>query len=361
MNGTRIGIVRRGYSVAGGAERYLGRFAAALAERGHQVVLFASPDWPDQDERFREIRRIPGDDPISFADRLAKEKPRDHCDLLYSFERVWDCDIYRAGDGVHRAWLDRRAKREPLLRTLCRKASRKHRQILQLEEVLFSAGSPARIVANSEMVKFEIQSYYGKQYERIRVIYNGYKPPATAGDPRTAIRENLGLRDHEVMLLFSGSGWERKGLKVALAAAKSLRSANVRLVVAGKGNPRTLPPGEALFVGAVADMPSFFEAADIFVLPSLYDPFSNACLEAAAHGLPVITTLANGFSEILLHGVNGDVIEDPGDVDGLTEAIRRWLPPARRKREREKIRAWARGYHVSGNVDHTMEFITGGT
>jgi len=109
MERKRIGLVRRGYAAAGGAERYLERFAAALAERNHEVVLFASPEWPDGSPQFAEVIRVAGSEPMSFADNLAKATPQKHCDLLDSFERVWERDFYRAGDGVHKAWLDRRA------------------------------------------------------------------------------------------------------------------------------------------------------------------------------------------------------------------------------------------------------------
>ena len=53
-------------------------------------------------------------------------------------------------------------------------------------------------------------------------------------------------------------------------------------------------------------MPALYAAVDVFVLPTIYDPFSNACLEALAAGLPVLTTTANGFAEILTPGVTGD-------------------------------------------------------
>ena len=47
------------------------------------------------------------------------------------------------------------------------------------------------------------------------------------------------------------------------------------------------------------DLALLYAAADIFILPTLYDPFSNASLEALAAGLPVITTRGNGFSEVI--------------------------------------------------------------
>jgi len=56
-------------------------------------------------------------------------------------------------------------------------------------------------------------------------------------------------------------------------------------------------------------------------LPSIYDPFSNACLEALASGLPVITTRDNGFSEIIENGVHGSIVDRSSDSAALRDAI----------------------------------------
>ena len=68
------------------------------------------------------------------------------------------------------------------------------------------------------------------------------------------------------------------------------------------------------------ELSALFSAADVFTLPTIYDPFSNACLEASRRGLPVVTTTANGFSEILKPGLHGEIVE-PGDVNALAGAL----------------------------------------
>ena len=82
-------------------------------------------------------RSLGGTTVIGFADELEQFRPQLQCDVLFSLERVWSCDVYRAGDGVHRAWLARRRKFEVPLKQFVRGASRKHRDLLQLEESLF--------------------------------------------------------------------------------------------------------------------------------------------------------------------------------------------------------------------------------
>jgi len=93
-------------------------------------------------------------------------RPRIPCDVLMSLERVWDCHVYRAGDGVHRAWLNRRRKFEVPLQRFIRGLNHKHRDMLQLEEALFTNRGAGRVIVNSHMVKSEIVDLY--HYPRTR-------------------------------------------------------------------------------------------------------------------------------------------------------------------------------------------------
>src|ERR1044071_4520522 len=127
-----IVFVRRGYSPTGGAETYLKRLAGGVIEAGHDVQLVTTNDWPDADWPSRSITRVNGKSPMGFASDLERMRTELRYDVLFSLERIWSCDIYRAGDGVHRAWLARRRKLEIPLKQFARGASRQHRDLLQL-------------------------------------------------------------------------------------------------------------------------------------------------------------------------------------------------------------------------------------
>jgi UDP-glucose:(heptosyl)LPS alpha-1,3-glucosyltransferase len=356
--GCRIGFVRRGYSSTGGAERYLLRFVEALKRRGHSAALFTTHEWPESASTpFSSFHRLPDQGPTAFADALSREQPKKHCDVLFSLERVWECDFYRAGDGVHRAWLARRARSSSPLTRLFRAASRKHREILTLEAQLFAPSNPVRIIANSELVKHEIAQEYGKAPSAIHVIYNGYKRPAVQGDPRSRIRASQGLQPEDIMVLFVGSGWERKGLRYAIQATRLLSDFRVQLFVIGKGKSFGMPRGPVTYLGAISDVAPYYVAADLFLLPPLYDPFSNACLEASAHGLPVITSTSNGFSEVFVHGIHGEVVEDPTNATALAHALRLWLDPKKRQDARDLIRQNAQPLSVEANLEATLRVI----
>ena len=102
--------------------------------------------------------------------------------------------------------------------------------------------------------------------------------------------------------------------------------------------------------GFAADPRPYYAAADAFVLPTKFDPFSNATAEALACGLPVITTAANGVSELMTDGLEGMVLADPYNLRGLAEALAR-LQDADRKRMGEAGRALAERLTWKRHVD----------
>ncbi len=352
-----IGIVRRGFSSSGGAESYLKRLAAGIAEAGHPVSLFTSAEWPAEEWNFGPVVRLGATDAIGFADELEKVS-RANCDLLLSLERVWRCDVYRAGDGVHRAWLERRGQVAGPLQKLSRLLNRKHSATLALEEALFAKAGARHVIANSRMVKEEIVRIYGYPEDRIDVVYNGLPLETMRRDEvdRAKAREAYGLSPDDVAVLFAGSGWERKGLGFAIDAVER-QNPKMKFLVAGRGEARKVSSARGQFLGVVREMPSLYHAADIFLLPTIYDPFSNACLEALAAGRPVITTRANGFSEIMENGRHGTIVEDARDIDALDAALQFWSDPARRAQARIDNLALAAQFDISANVAQTLEIL----
>src|SRR5262249_55316345 len=209
--------------------------------------------------------------------------------VLFSLERVWSCDVYRVGDGVHRAWLARRRKFELPLKQFIRAASRKHRDLLQLEESLFAKCKASRVITASQMVAKEIVDVYVYPADKIDLVRNGIPLDKFRFNPelREKSRAELSLKHDQIALLFAGSGWERKGLLFAIEAMALCKNRKMRLLVAGRGDARPYKTTRlrfwreepVQFLGEVADLVPVFAAADIFILPTIYDPFSNACLE----------------------------------------------------------------------------------
>src|SRR5438270_2410388 len=354
----KIGFVRRGFSPSGGAEIYLRRLAHVVLAAGHEVILFTTAAWPET-EWPGKINRVAATGPVEFADELDRVNPRNHCHLLISLERVWHCDFFRAGDGVHRAWLEHRARFDAPLRKFARAFSRKHQEILRLEKALLGNGGAGRVIANSGMVRDEIVNYYGFPGDAIDLIRNGIRVSEFGPAPlkRAAARSQLHLAETDIAVLFLGSGWERKGLRFAVAAVESLRDDRLRLLVAGRGNRSRFRSRNVHFFGEVGDVRPLLAAADIFILPTLYDPFSNASLEAMAAGLPVVTTRANGCSEIIEEKIHGSIVDRADNIAALGEALRFWSDESRRRKAQLVLLEHATQFDLSRHIAQTLETV----
>jgi UDP-glucose:(heptosyl)LPS alpha-1,3-glucosyltransferase len=231
---------------------------------------------------------------------------------------------------------------------------------LQLEEALFGKRGASRVIVNSQMVKNEIVDFYSYPAKSIDIVRNGVPLEHFHFDPalREKSRDELKVKPGEIALLFVGSGWERKGLRFAIAAMALCRNRKMRLLVAGRGNQRSYKSKRVQFLGEVQDLAPIYAAADIFILPTIYDPFSNACLEALASGLVVITTRANGFSEIVEENVHGSIVDFANNIAGLRDAIQFWSDSARRVAAIPQIIERASQFDVSKNVAQTLEILT---
>lgn len=220
-------------------------------------------------------------------------------------------------------------------------------------------GAPWRaVIANSQMVAREIEAHFHYPGTRIHVVYNGVPPFHATPTAREGVRRELGLAERDFVLLFAGSGWERKGLRFAIEALNLIDVLNPILLVAGNGKRSGLPRSTRVrFLGPRGDVPQLLSAVDAFLLPTLYDPFSNACLEALAAGRPVITTRHNGFAEVIEQGVHGEIVEDPRDVKSIAQAIERWTSSEKRKAAEPHLRALGARYSLDENVRQTCEVL----
>ena len=209
------------------------------------------------------------------------------------------------------------------------------------------------------MVKNQIVDHYGYPADKIDIVRNGVPIQQFRFDTelREKARDELKIKPDQIALLFAGSGWERKGLRFAIAAMALCRNRKMHLLVAGRGNQRYYKSKRVKFLGEVDDLVRIYAAADIFILPTIYDPFSNACLEALACGLPVITTRDNGFSEIIEHGVHGSIADSANDLMGLRDAIQFWSDAERRAATKSTNSQRAAQFDISMNVARVLEIL----
>lgn len=326
----RIALVRQRYNPFGGAERFVERALAALAAEGAEITLITRSWEGAEQSGFRQVLCDPpyahfwggrAARDRSFARAAAAEMANGGYDITQSHERIPGCMVFRAGDGVHAAWLAQRGRVLSRAARLAEKLSPYHRYVLAAERAMYAHANLRAVICNSHMVADELRRYYGVGDDKLHVIYNGVDSddfhPRLA-ERREAVRLGLGFGRHSPLLLFVGGGFARKGIPQLLRAFAGMARNDAELLVIG--NDRKLAAmqrlaeqlgigGRVRFVGAVKDVRPFFGAADAFVLPTLYDPFPNAAIEALACGLPLLTTTACGAAELVRPGENGWVVD----------------------------------------------------
>ncbi len=332
----KIAIIRQRYNPFGGAERFVERALGALAGEGAEVTLITR-NWDGAPRQgFKQITCDPAYSRLfggrvardrSFAAAAQAEMTKGGFDITQSHERIPGCMIFRAGDGVHAAWLAHRARVLSAPQKLAQRCSPYHRYVLAAEREMFAHPALQAVICNSQMVAEEISRFYGVDRNSLPVIYNGVDTalfhPALADEFRLKTRAEAGIPAEAPVLLFVGSGFERKGVPQLLRAAAQMQNREAKIVIVGAD--RKLKTMQALaeklglaerthFTGPLKDVRPWYGAADGFVLPTLYDPCPNAALEALACGLPMVTSTTCGAQEWVQSGINGwvvDAIDEP--------------------------------------------------
>jgi UDP-glucose:(heptosyl)LPS alpha-1,3-glucosyltransferase len=353
----KIALVRQRYTPFGGAERFVARAMEALENEGTQLTVVArkwqnSGNTPSLTCNPFYLGNLWRD--WSFARCVCRTLEQQRFDLVQSHERIACCDIYRAGDGVHREWLKQRRRILSFSSSLGIALNPFHRYVLAAEKRLFASPRLKAVICNSAMVKNEIMEYFGVPAEKLHVIYSGVDTaafhPRLKEQHRAGIRRQYAIPDNAPLFLFVGSGFERKGLAAVLRALEIVSDAHLLIV----GTDKKLRAYQRLaksaglsqrtyFVGGQQDTAPFYGAADAFVLPTLYDPFPNAALEAMAAGLPVITSTKSGAAELIADGRNGFVC-DALDIPALARCMTTLTQSATAKNMGEAARVTVEPY-----------------
>jgi UDP-glucose:(heptosyl)LPS alpha-1,3-glucosyltransferase len=343
----RLGIVRQRYTPFGGAERFIERALDTLVAHDVKIRLYTRKWPPAADPRIEPVICNPFYSgslwrDASFARAVRVALARDRPDLVQSHERIVGCDIFRAGDGVHRVWIEERVRTGSALERARIAANPYHRYKLAAEAKMFAHPQLKAVICISRMVKDDVRRHFALPEDKLHVIYNAVDPrefgPAVR-DTRDAARADLDLSDGHTAFVLVGSDYARKGVATAIHALAKLPG-SARLIVVGRDKSpsryrriarRAGVAERVIFVGPQRDVRRFLGAADAFVLPTLYDPLSNAALEALACGLPVVTSKRCGAGELVIEHDAGFTY-DSIDVTGFADGMRALLDPAERAR-----------------------------
>ena len=309
----RVALVHRSFSERGGCERFGLGFARYLAERQHEVDLWCvSAVGAPAQARVRTLTTGGRGRIWKMLSlwRAARAIPTEDYDVVLGLGRTPGHQLYRAGGGCHRAWVERNGWSAA--------------DLVEVQLDRTAVLSARLVVANSRMAAGELQSWYGLPGARLRIIHNGVDLTRFVPEAREA------LPVPGPVVVFLANGFARKGLETALRALAL--SPGLHLAVVGS-DPRSaryqrlaarLGVGDrAFFLGPRPHPERWLASAAALILPTRYDPFANVTLEALAAGLPVISSGQNGAAEILPEPWM--IIPDPDDAPAFASALERAL------------------------------------
>jgi len=195
------------------------------------------------------------------------------------------------------------------------------------ERFCYRPGRTRRLVTVSRGVARELERYFPERAGRVVVIPNGVDRARFAPDrgARVAARDELGLAAEDLVALFVGGDWDRKGLRFAIEGVAGAHGWH--LLVVGRGDQerfgalaRSCGAGDRVhFVGGTSEPERYYASADAFLLPSAYEAFPMVALEAAAAGLPLIACRVSGVEELIEEGHDGWMVER--DAAAITERL----------------------------------------
>lgn len=331
-----IAFIRARYNPFGGAERFLNRAVDAVVAQGSTPTIITRA-WPDSGNAAIQHRIVnphyftkAGRDK-SFAGATNALLRRKRFDLVQSYERMAGCDVFHAVDGVHAEWLVQRRRVQNGLQRFGVHINPHHRYVLAAERAMYASPTLRAVICISQMVKRNVVQHYGVAAEKLHVIYGDIDcekfHPRLRDEHRAAMRKQLNIPADAPIALFVGSGFARKGVAGFLATVAKVRGlfglvvghdkhlARYRSVAARMGVGDRI-----VFTDSIKDVTPYYGASDVFLMPTLYEPFGLVFGEAMACGLPAITSPEAGAADWIQSGVNGFVV-DPLDSDTMANAV----------------------------------------
>jgi len=369
----KIGLVSRHFNPdRGGAEQWTWHLANRAVAAGYEVHVIAQNFAPATRGPAIVPHVVPRvHSPYAFAAAIDETVRKLDLDLVHDMGFGWHCDILQPHFGSPRAQFERKLMALPRWQSMVRRTlsavSPRARQNDRVSALQY-ADQRRLVIALSKLVARDLERVHGWPMERTRLVYNGVDlarfTPQNRPLHREDVRRRLHVREDDLLVLFVAHNFALKGLPTLIRAVAELRRTNrpVRLVALGGGQPgrfakmaQRLGAASAVqFLGPVEDAAPFYAAADVFALPTWYDSCSLVVLEALACGLPVITTTHNGAGELMTEGLEGFLIDDPGDWEELVRSLKLLLDAGIRSRIGSAARRLAERHPLEANYQQVM-------
>ena len=304
---------------------------------------------------------------LSFAWFCKRAAKRKNYELIFSNERTLYHDIYFAGEGCHSAWLKQRFRQVGALKKFLIRINPLHWTILYLEKHCLTNSRLKGIISFSQRVKQELISKHKLPEDKVKVVPHGVPAPVVSEGEmeRNTMRQDLGIGKNEMVILFIGSGFERKGLRFLIEGLAHFDHPSFRLCMVGKGNAekyrkcaqRLGLQDKVHFYGQNPNVPLFYSIADVFILPTIYEPFGLVVLEAMSYNVPVVVSQYAGAAELVTHQKDGLILKNPFDPQEIGHCLNQLKDPDFRQHIAKAGQQLASRFTLEKNTLETIKAV----
>jgi len=356
----RVAIISFRTFEYGGVERYAYQLVNHLSKKA-EVHLFTNKFIGKTDAKVHLIPAIGKKDIFtvnSFMYFLHRRLRKKSFDIVHSMGPLY---LYPDVVTAHMCQKKLLSEAENLFKdfSVTKRSYWKIRTLVAANFQRFSFNNAKKVITVSSLLAKELKISYSLK-EPV-VIYPGIDFSQGADKTfKKRKREELGINENAIVILFVGGQWTRKGLKYAIGALSFL-SKNVLLLVVGSGDTRKYlsfakqwgVKARVLFLGFKKDVTDYYAVSDILVLPSLYEAFGYPVLEAMAMGLPVVVSSFVGAAEIVEEGKTGYIVREIENPQALSRAINHIIIMGPKSFEK-KVREKARQFLWENNISRIM-------
>ena len=337
-------IIERANVELGGAERSISELCAQFNQIGVRATILAAKG----DSKSEHVKILCGDLPgkrtslKTFENALREHFKDNHYDIVHSILPVDCCDVYQPRNGTYIESIIQMARcyANPVMRVFKRLThftNIRRMEFLNAEKRL-CRNPKITVAAISNYVRSQFKNHYALPDNRLAMIANGVnvnKPfePKQSEQLRRQILEKVGMNPDEnpAIFLFASYNFERKGLRSLMHALAQMNDQPRKaiLAIAGKGKFKKYESlakklgisNKIAHMGILSPIQEAFAVCDAIVMPTYYDPNSRFILEALAFGKPVLTTRFDGSSECFEHKKHGFIVDDPANIQQITEGL----------------------------------------
>jgi UDP-glucose:(heptosyl)LPS alpha-1,3-glucosyltransferase len=325
----RIAILIKRFVTTGGAEKYAVEITRRLLLRGHEIHLYAREVDPLLIDGIN-VHQVPNRltfssvlNSYSFAKDAAVMLAHETYDIIQSHEKAFLQDVATLHTFPYLRGMAHMSRLKKFDRLYLSPRAWLH---LYLERQQYQT---PYLVAGSSSLQADIALYSGIRPQQVITpgVDTSEFSDRWSRDHRASIRQAQGIDDSQLLVLFAGSDFRRKGLDELIPALGD----DMQLMVVGRGErhehyQRLVAAhgltGRVHFQGLCDQMREQYAAADIVVLPARVEAFGMVILEAMAAGCVVIVSQGAGVSALIEPGENGLTMGSSEELPGLLESLR---------------------------------------